>query len=228
MKVVTFGIFAHPDDEAFGPSGVLLDEVKKGNEVHLITLTLGEMGNNPDNVANLGGLREKEWREAGGLIGASSMHYLGYKDSQLDNTCLVDAQSKLTKLIADIVDSYPEDVLVDFMIADTNGITGHIDHIVASRASLYAFYKLKENDARYRKVRATVLSNKLMPKHNIDWLYMEKGRDLNQIDEVIDTREYHDEIVEIMRCHNSQRSDVEYHLKLHGEDLGMYYFKILR
>ena len=44
MKRVIFGIFAHPDDEAFGPSGTLLMETKAGTELHLITLTLGEAG----------------------------------------------------------------------------------------------------------------------------------------------------------------------------------------
>ena len=37
MKKIIFGIFAHPDDEAFGPSGTLLLETRSGTELHLIT-----------------------------------------------------------------------------------------------------------------------------------------------------------------------------------------------
>ena len=57
MQKILFGIFAHPDDEAFGPVAALLDEVEKGTELHLITLTGGENGTNPDNLDNLGEVR---------------------------------------------------------------------------------------------------------------------------------------------------------------------------
>ncbi|MFZ2494806.1 MAG: PIG-L family deacetylase [Candidatus Saccharimonadales bacterium] len=62
MKKVIFGIFAHPDDEAFGPAGTLIQEVQNGSEVHLITLTAGQAGSNPDNHEDPGAIRLKEWK----------------------------------------------------------------------------------------------------------------------------------------------------------------------
>lgn len=226
MRKIIFGVFAHPDDESFGPSGVLLDEARSGNDVHLITLTLGEAGANPDNHPNLAEVREQEWRKAGGLIGAKSMHCLRFKDSQLNNYDMVAAQEKLLNIISGIVEHHPADTEVEFIIADTNGITGHIDHIVASRAALYAFYKLKVSDNRYKRVRITVMSEKLNPTINTNWLYMEKGRTDSEITETIDVRHLRDEIIEIMQCHNSQRADVGWHIKTRGDQIGIYHFMI--
>ncbi len=50
-----FAVFAHPDDEAFGPSGTLLAETDAGTVLHLVLLTSGEHGINPghDNLASV-------------------------------------------------------------------------------------------------------------------------------------------------------------------------------
>ena len=64
MKKVIFGIFAHPDDESFGPSGTLLKLRRSGYDLHLIVLTDGEAGVNPDGIENLGEVRLQEWRRS--------------------------------------------------------------------------------------------------------------------------------------------------------------------
>ena len=37
-------VFAHPDDEAFGPGGTLAKYAKEGVEIHLLCATRGERG----------------------------------------------------------------------------------------------------------------------------------------------------------------------------------------
>lgn len=221
MKKIIFGIFAHPDDEAFGVSGALLKETKSGNDLHLITLTLGGAGTNPDNVPNLAELREAEWRSAGKLIGAKSMTWLGYEDGQLNNLAMIEAQQKLLELIRETLESEPRDVEVEIISMDTNGISGHIDHIVAGRSACYVFYKLKEQDSRVTRIRLAALPHSRLPKPNTHWLYMEAGRSDEEIGEIIDATEYRDEIITIMRAHHSQRSDGEMHIKNQGDNLGL-------
>jgi len=34
-------VFPHPDDESFGPAGVIDAQVKEGHQVYLLTLTKG-------------------------------------------------------------------------------------------------------------------------------------------------------------------------------------------
>jgi len=135
MKKIIVGIFAHPDDEAFGPAGTLLQETKNGTELHLITLTAGDAGTNPDNVPDLGAVRLQEWKAAGGLLGAKSMEFFGYKDGQLNNNSMIEIGHRIIRHVQEILAEAPADTTVEFMSLDLNGYTGHIDHIVAARAA---------------------------------------------------------------------------------------------
>lgn len=224
MKKIIFGIFAHPDDEAFGPSGTLLMETKAGADIHLITLTLGEAGANPDNVPDLAVLREQEWRKAGHLIGAKSMHFLGYNDGQINNTAMIEIYKKLRVYIHTILKNAPNDSEIELMSMDTNGISGHIDHIVASRSACYVFYELKKRDVRVKRLRLASVPRSQLPEPDTHWLYMDAGRNNSEIDEVIDARKYRDEIIAIMKAHHSQRHDYENHLENLGDQLGLNYF----
>lgn len=225
MKKILFAIFAHPDDEAFGPSGTLLTEAKAGNDVHLITLTRGEAGCNPDNVSDLGTLREQEWRKAGALIGATSMRMLGYQDSQLNNETMIEAAQKVEEIVHATL-SMDNATEIEFMTSDLNGISGHIDHIVAARAACLTFYRLKDSDRRCTRIRLACVPRSQLKEQNTDWLYMEAGRLDDEIDEIIDAREYKDEIISIMRCHDSQRADLKNHLDNRGDLIGLNHFMI--
>lgn len=224
MKKLIFGIFAHPDDEAFGPSGTLLLETRAGTELHLITLTSGDSGMNPDNHHDLSAVRLKEWRTGGELIGAHAMHYLGYKDSQLCNYTMIEASQRIIELVSEVLASEPASTEVEFMTSDLNGISGHIDHIVAARAACYVFYQLKSRDPRLIRIRLACIPAAQLPETSIDWLYMEPGRKPDEIGEVIDARSCRNEIIAIMRAHHTQRDDCETHLKRRGDQLGLNYF----
>lgn len=224
MKKIIFGIFAHPDDEAFGPSGTLLAETLAGAELHLITLTAGDSGMNPDNHPDLAKERLKEWHKGGELMGAKSMHFLGFSDGCLCNDQMVEAGEKVLTLVKDLIKNSPQDSEIEFMSADLNGISGHIDHIVAGRAACWVFYKLKKEDNRATRIRLACVPSTWLSKSNIEWLYMEKGRDESEIDEVVDNRHLRDEIIEIMRVHHTQRSDGETHIKQRGDYIGINHF----
>ena len=226
MNKIIFGVFAHPDDEAFGPSGTLLMETKAGTELHLITLTVGDAGTNPDNHEDLGAVRLKEWQAAGKLIGAKTMHFLGYKDGQLNNQIMIEAGHKIVEIAKNIIDAADKDTVIEFMTSDLNGISGHIDHIVAARAATWAFYNLKADDKRLTRIRLTCIPRSILPESNINWLYMEPGRTEDEIGEVVDARHLRKEIIEIMRTHHTQRGDGESHIERRGDELGMNYFTI--
>lgn len=228
MRKVIFGIFAHPDDEAFGPAGTLLMEAKDGAEIHLITLTLGDAGENPDKIADLLSVREKEWREAGVLIGATHMHSLNYKDGTLNNLAMIEIQAKLLTLIKNVVATLPAESEYELMSMDLNGITGHIDHIVAGRTASYLFETLKQTDARLSKLRLMCVPRSDLYQSNTRWIYQEAGRTDEEIDEVVDARHLKEEIKAIIRTHHSQRKDGQAHLEARGDDLGKDYFIVRR
>ena len=222
MKKILFGIFAHPDDEAFGPGGALIKAVHDGVELHLITLTLGQNGTNPDNAPDLGAVRREEWRKSGTMMGATGQHELGYIDGRLCNIEMLEIADKIERIVRETISD--QDVEVEFMGFDLNGLTGHIDHIVASRALCLAFYRLKQQDNRFARVRLFCLPREQNPEVNTDWIYMEAGRTPEEISEVIDAREYHDQIIEVMHTHHSQRGDAQTQINALGRDIGINHF----
>ena len=110
---------------------------------------------------------------------------------------------------------------------------GHVDRerhdapvprIAAARAACLAFYRLKETDKRFKRVLLNCLPYRDWPTDNTNWIYMERGRRENEVDEIVDARHLHDQLLEIVRAHRSQRGDGEAHIKNRGADLGLNYF----
>lgn len=223
MKKIIIGVFAHPDDEAFGVSPTLIKEIREGAEAHLITLTAGEEGANPDNHAELGTVRLHEWQRSCELMRITRCHHLGYTDGTLSNSDLLTIADRVGQLTENILAT--TDSPIEFMSFDMNGISGHIDHIVASRATALVFYRLKQLfPERITRLRLRCLPIEQVPQHTIDWLYMDAGRTSDEITEVVDAREYHDTIIEVIRSHHSQRADGETHIARYGNDIGINHF----
>ncbi len=228
MKKVIFGIFAHPDDEAFGPCGALLKAIREGVDVHLALLTDGGAGTNPDHLTDLGATRLEEWQKAGKLLGAKSMTYLGFHDGELNNLAMIEAGQKIIEIVLDTIKTLPKDVTIEFITLDLNGSTGHIDHIVAARAASFAFYRLKEHDSRFDRIRYACLPRSLVTTPDTSWIFMEAGHEKDEIDEVIDTRSLRDDIVAIMKVHHTQRGDFEKFIASQEDTLGLNYFIVKR
>lgn len=225
MKKILFGIFAHPDDEAFGPVATLIKEVESGTELHLITLTAGQNGTNLDNHSDLGTIRIREWEEAGKLFGASSMHHFGYVDGTLNNHDHLEIVLKINELVSNTV-ADREDIEIEYMSLDLNGYTGHIDHIVAGRSACMSFYQLRDAGKPMKRIRLACLSREKLPSVNTSFVFMEPGRTSEEIDETVNGSEYHDKIHEIMQCHHSQRNDYQTVMANLGDDLGIDYFLV--
>jgi LmbE family N-acetylglucosaminyl deacetylase len=225
MQKIIFGIFAHPDDEAFGPVATLLKEVKDGTEVHLVTLTAGENGTNPDSLTNLGEVRVQEWENAAKLIGAASTTYMGYVDGTLNNLNHLEITIKISELVTEVVQDR-DDIEIEFMSLDLNGYTGHIDHVVAGRSACLAFYQLREAGKPMKRIRLACLSHEEIPEVNTGFVYMEPGRLPEEIDETVDGSEFTDKIHEIMRAHHTQRNDYETVTSYKGDKIGVNYFLI--
>lgn len=223
MQKILFGIFAHPDDEAFGPVATLLKEVADGTELHLIVLTGGENGSNPDNHPDLGEVRLQEWRAAGELIGATSMHHLGYIDGTLNNLNHLEITNKVADLVKETV-AGRDDITIELMSLDLSGYTGHIDHIVAARSACLAFYRLRTEGLPMARVRLACLSREEVPAVHTGFVYMEPGKTPEEIDETVDGREFTDKIHEIMRLHHTQRADYEHVTASKADKLGINYF----
>ena len=91
----------------------------------------------------------------------------------------------------------------------------------------------------HKKEHRTIIS--VCDKNLIGKLLEEKNRQLDlrgefykgeertqeEIGEIVDNRENREKIIEIMRCHQTQRADLEYHLKNQDQSIGLDHFLIL-
>jgi mycothiol S-conjugate amidase len=83
---VLMGVFAHPDDESFGPGGTLAKYAAEGAAVHVIIATDGiagsvEEGDHMKDHHSLAQVRSAELANAAVALGVTSVWSLPYRDS---------------------------------------------------------------------------------------------------------------------------------------------------
>lgn len=203
MKKLLFGIFAHPDDEAFGPSGTLLKLVSKGVDLHLICLTDGEAGQNPDDVPDLASLRLKEWQTAGRILGASSTHALHYPDGGLDGVDQTEVDKKVKDIVVEVLASYDLPSEVSFMTFEPQGLTGHKDHIFAARLTARLAKEMPTSEIWY-----FCLNSSQAPLDGTEY-YQPRSRDDDYINTNVDVTPWQGKKHRVMDAHHTQRSDAK-------------------
>lgn len=201
MKKIIFGIFAHPDDEAFGPSGTLLKLASEGYDIHLILLTDGDAGINIDTVSDLAATRLSEWQTSAKLIGASSTHPLHYPDGELEKIDSDDLDNAVSKIIAKTIEGYPESPDVSFMTFEPNGLTGHRDHIAASRLTTRISRTLAAHEVWY-----FCLDSNQAPLKDTAY-YEPRAREDSYITARVEVSAFLADKYCVMDAHVSQRSD---------------------
>jgi len=207
-KKVFIGIFAHPDDESFGPSGTLALQIRDGADVYLILATDGSGGNNPDKHTSLGAVRLKEWQAAGTLLGVKQQFHLNYEDGKLSNDQFVEIASKVESIVAAICINEPE-CEITLISMDQNGISGHIDHIVMSFVSCFVYVKLAEQYPQIKQLWLACIPENMLPTPDTSFVYRSKGRSPSEIDLSVDISSVFELKKKIMRAHASQRDDAE-------------------
>jgi LmbE family N-acetylglucosaminyl deacetylase len=218
MKQVLIGIFAHPDDETFGPAGTLLKLDADGYDIHLILLTDGEAGTNPDGATDLGAVRLQEWQAAGSQLGISTQTALHYPDGELDEVDTSVLGSTLEETLEQIVESYEEPVQVSLMTFEPQGVTGHRDHIAASQAAGRLYEHLRTHHSYMcGELWQFCLDRTQAPLDGTAY-YESRAREDDFITRRVDVRPFLKQKYIAMDCHTSQAADAEAMKKL-GDDL---------
>jgi LmbE family N-acetylglucosaminyl deacetylase len=144
------GVFAHPDDESFGPGGTLARYAAQGAAVHVIIATDGIAGSVADPAAlqdhdTLAQVRSAELANAAAALKLTSIWSLPYRDSGMRNTpdnlhpdALI--QQPLPTLVAELL-GYIERLQPQVIVThDPFGGYGHPDHIRVCEAVTAAFH----------------------------------------------------------------------------------------
>jgi N-acetylglucosamine malate deacetylase 2 len=144
MKILA--VFAHPDDESFGPGGTLARYAQTGHKVGLVTLTRGEAGSvgiSRTLTANeLAGRRTCELHHAAKIIGINYLKIGDLPDKKLSE--LPDHIGM--KMIRDEIDFFKPDVLITF---HEQGISGHPDHQTVTRWLLEVLKNKQETSSLF-------------------------------------------------------------------------------
>lgn len=123
-------VVAHPDDESFGLGAVLHAFVGAGASVSVLCLTRGEASTLGPSVG-LTELRAIELRNAAAHLGVQEAALLDYPDGAL-------SEIEPGALSAEVLRALAVRPAQGIFTFDLSGISGHPDHVAASRAALDA------------------------------------------------------------------------------------------
>lgn len=230
MKKVLVGIFAHPDDESFGPSGTLLKLVQDGVDVHLLLITDGEAGVNVLNTPDLGKLRLDEWSRASELIGATSTAALHFPDGELSHSMHIAIGAALHAEMHRIIESYAEPIELSVMTFDLLGLTGHLDHIAAGYLATHQFYSLKYDlpqGVTMGELWYYCLSRDQAPNQEWTDYYMPIGRDKDFINRIVDVSDVLSRKYTVIDAHGSQSGDAATLKQLGDKLLSKEHFRVV-
>jgi LmbE family N-acetylglucosaminyl deacetylase len=128
-------VFAHPDDAEFLCGGTVAMWTRAGTEVGYVCATDGSAGwNGPDrDRAEIAAIREGEMRAAAGVLGVSSVEFLGYPDG------LLEVSLELRRAVTREVRRFRPDVIVapdPSMLWSGRRYINHPDHRAIGEAVL--------------------------------------------------------------------------------------------
>lgn len=196
----TICVFAHPDDEAFGPAGTIAKLTRDG-EVQIICIT---DGNSPGTeIKNLAQVRKEELRESARILGISKIYFLKESDGCLCNENYHKVADKVEKILTE----EKPDALITF---ESGGFTGHLDHIATSMITTFVFERLKFIKKLYYYCGSD-LFRKLIPSY---FVYFPKGYSKSEVDHCIDVSETWEAKINAIKSHVSQEEDINRFISL--------------
>lgn len=193
-KKVIVGIFAHPDDEAFGPGGTLA-KYAKNNDVYIICATREEAGKCGE---NLGRIREKELKASAKILGIKKVFCLNFIDGSLSNSTYHLLAQKIEKILKKLKPT----LLITF---EPLGISGHIDHIVVSLVTTFVAKKLPTNPQILYYCTTKLATSKMKDY----FIYFPPGYAKSAIDKIVNIKDVWETKFKAMYCHRSQMHDVK-------------------
>jgi N-acetylglucosamine malate deacetylase 2 len=201
MKPI-LAIFAHPDDEAFGPAGTIA-QMAAERDVYLICVTDGGAGMNEGEKGDLADIRSRELGESANILGVKQIFFLDYADGSLSNGLYHEIVEKIQK----IVDNIQPEILMTF---EPRGLTGHLDHIAVSLITSFVF----EKSPNASEIWQYCLDHQQRRAFGNDYfIYAPEGYTEEEISRRRDVSDVWDKKVEAINKHQSQKHDVEGFLK---------------
>ncbi len=196
-------VWAHPDDEAFGPVGSMRLAHDQGWETAILTATRGEAGQGHlvhlKAGQTLGDVREAEVRAAGQVLGVKQVYVWRYSDGGLQKV----PPEELAERVLDVLRQWQPAVVLTF---GPDGITAHPDHVAVHVATQRAFMKLRDEPGADRPERLYYAT--VRPGRQIEHPMGEAPPPLPPTT-VVDVQQYETVKRQALACHASQQAEWE-------------------
>lgn len=191
-------VTAHPDDEAFGPSGTIA-KFAKTHDVYLLCATRGEAGKDFGNHKNLAKAREQELKDSAKILGVNKIHFLGFADGTLSNSLYHELAAKIENLLK----KYKPETVITF---EPRGVSGHIDHITVSMVTSFVCQKLPF----IKTILYHCITEEMRKGFGNDYfIHFPPGYKKNQIGKIVDVSDVWDLKIKAMFAHKSQIQDAQ-------------------
>jgi LmbE family N-acetylglucosaminyl deacetylase len=192
-------VFAHPDDETFGP-GATLHKLAQNNDVYIICATCGEAGDGceTDSGRTVADIRTEELQNAAQVLGVKNVFFLGFIDGTLNN--------KQYHTVADAVRKKLEELQPNIVITfEPKGVSGHIDHMAMSAIVTFVARDLPSVQEvwYYGNIKEKSASRRDY------FIYFPPGYEREEFDEIVDISDVWDVKVRAMEQHKSQNKDMQ-------------------
>lgn len=207
-----FAIFAHPDDEAFGPAGTIAT-LARDYHVHLICITSGDAKYTPvdadgwsweiERCGKYAKQRELELTASAKALGIEHVHFLRWQDGELSN----DKYHLLAKSLKDILDKYQPEKIITF---EPRGLTGHIDHIIVTSVINFIAPKL----SYIQEVLYFCFIQKQREFINDYFIFFPPGYKKSEVDMEVDVSSVWEKRTQSIYSHKSQQLDIQFYMPL--------------
>ncbi len=200
MKKTIVCVFAHPDDESFGAGGTI-SLLSEQYDIYSVCLTdgdaiVGDAVSEEIGGEHLGKIRQEEMKKAAGILGIKDVFFLPFHDGTLCNNQYAEIAEKVKMTIEPL---RPE-ILITF---EPRGLSGHIDHIVASSVTHFVAPKV----ASVEEIWGCCLPKEAAAEVKDYFVYFPGGYDRKEIGKVVDIRSVWETKIKAIIAHSSQVRD---------------------
>lgn len=197
-RPVTLCVFAHPDDEAFGPAGAIAT-LAATDDVYLLCVTDGD---DPGVDENLTSVRRSELEKSAAILGIKKVIHLDYADGGICNSAYHDIADRISHLCQQL---QPHRLLT----FEPRGVSGHLDHIGLAMISTFVY----EHLPMIREIWYFCISAEERALISDYFIYFPDGYQSSEVDLVLDVAQVWEQKIAAIRCHRSQKKDMQTMLK---------------
>ncbi|MCF8531088.1 MAG: PIG-L family deacetylase [Candidatus Nanopelagicales bacterium] len=193
-------VTAHPDDVDFGAGGTVRGWIESGSSVSYCICTDGDAGGVDRDIprSEIPRIRRQEQRDAGLALGVTDIHFLGYKDGDLQVT--QDLRRDISRVIRQV---RPHRILIQSPERNWHRIpSSHPDHMAAGEAAIFAVYP----DARNPFAHPELLADEGLDAWTVHDVWVMGSPDPNHY---VDATNYFPHKLAALRAHASQTAHME-------------------